>query len=82
MLLFAKINNIPIRIYTTDDYSLEHTKTKTPIDQDTMIVLSHHGHAWLALDPKFDNDQTKRPLDCHCGYCVAIKKNHEPSKCA
>lgn len=83
LILFAKINNIPLRIFTTDDQSLEHNMgVKAPITEETLLVLSHHGHAWLGVPPCFDKDENLRPLDCHCGFCVALKKSHDPSKCA
>lgn len=48
---FCLWNNIPIRIVTTDDPMLEfQTKHTRSVDADTMVILSHHGHAWLAVD--------------------------------
>lgn len=82
LILFAKLNNIPLRIFTTDDLSLEHNVgAKVPITPETLVVLSHHGHAWLGVEPIFDKDEAARPMDCHCGYCVALKKTHDPTKC-
>lgn len=49
---FCLLNNIDIRIYTTDDPDMFiKVPRQRKIHKDTLILLSHHGHAWLGCDP-------------------------------
>lgn len=81
MLAFCRIYNIPVKLYTTDDTSMEyHVKGSGPVTDNTLVALSHHGHAWLGV-LSGEYPMSRLPADCHCGKCVALPAKHRKAKC-
>lgn len=67
-------NDWDVRILTSDMDQLvyEPWMGRRPVTEDTIFILSHHKHAWLAVPLKTPGEE---PMDCHCGTCIPLKKN-------
>lgn len=63
-------------IITTDLINGRYRKMEhiRPGDNEPLIILSHHGHAWLGLPIYIKILQ--QPTDCHCGNCVRLPASH------